>query len=482
MSYFGTDGIRGEFGVFPITPDFVLRLGFGAGRVLVAQQGSKSATGTIATTDNANTNNTASTTNTTNIANKRPRVVIGKDTRVSGYVIEAALQAGFNASGVDVYLLGPLPTPAIAHLVKSFHADMGVVISASHNPYHDNGVKFFSAEGKKISDELQEQINHQLDALIGDGQMGLSRLTGIQADGIGKSYRVDDAQGRYIEYCKGSFPYHLSLDQLTVVIDCANGAGYRVAPRVLRELGAQVIDIHHTPNGININDGCGSTCPQSLQAAVLAHGADVGIALDGDGDRIIMVDERGNLVDGDGILYILACHLQPSGVVGTQMSNMALELALAERGIDFYRAKVGDRHVMQLLEAKQLSIGGEPSGHILCLDKSRTGDAIVAGLQVLMCMIQQRASLSKLSEGYRPYPQTLINVRLPQRIDPHANKALAPTLAAAERQLAGVGRLLIRPSGTEPVIRVMVECQDLQLCQSLAEQIADEIRQLQPPQ
>lgn len=451
MSYFGTDGIRGEFGVFPITPDFLLRLGFGAGRVLVRQMAD---------------------------TKKRPSVIIGKDTRISGYVIEAALQAGFNAAGVDVYLLGPLPTPAIAHLVKSFHADMGAVISASHNPYQDNGVKFFSHEGKKISDELQEMINVELDSLIGDTNVGLSRLTGIKADAIGKSYRVEDAKGRYIEYCKGSFPYHLSLNPLKIVVDCANGAGYSVAPRVLRELGAEVIAIHNTPDGININDECGSTHPETLQQAVMMHGADVGIALDGDGDRIIMVDERGNIVDGDAILYILANHLQPKGVVGTLMSNVALELALAESGIQFHRAKVGDRYVMQDLESKGLSIGGEPSGHILCLEKSRTGDAIVAGLQVLMCMIERGKTLGELVAGYTPFPQTLINVRLAQMSDPYDNAELVKVFAEAEQTLAGQGRLLIRKSGTEPVIRVMVECQDEALCQSLAQDIAAKVGEI----
>lgn len=449
MSYFGTDGIRGEFGVFPITPDFLLRLGFGAGRVLVSQVGN---------------------------TKKRPSVVIGKDTRLSGYVIEAALQAGFNAAGVDVYLLGPLPTPAIAHLVKSFHADMGAVISASHNPYHDNGVKFFSHEGKKISDELQELINVELDALVGNTDARLSRLAGIKADSIGKSYRVEDAKGRYIEYCKGSFPYHLNLNALKIVVDCANGAGYSVAPRVLRELGAEVIAIHNTPDGININDNCGSTHPEALQQAVLTHGAHVGIALDGDGDRIIMVDEKGDIVDGDAILYALANHHQPAGIVGTLMSNVALELAMRERGIEFHRAKVGDRYVMQDLEAHGLSIGGEPSGHILCLDKSRTGDAIVAGLQVLMCMVEQGVALSELTKGYAPYPQTLINVRLSKMSDPYENDELVKVFADAEAKLSGKGRLLIRKSGTEPVIRVMVECQDEALCQSLAKDIAQKVQ------
>ena len=449
MSYFGTDGIRGQFGVFPITPDFLLRLGFGAGQVLMRQS-----------------------------LNKRPSVLIGKDTRLSGYVIEAALQAGFNAAGVDVHMLGPLPTPAIAHLVKSFHADMGVVISASHNPYQDNGVKFFNHEGKKISDEMQNSINDQLTALVDDTNASLARLEGIKADAIGKNHRIADANGRYIEYCKGSFPYHLNLSNLKIVIDCANGAGYSVAPRVLQELGAQVIAIHNTPNGININDNCGSTHPNIIQAAVREYGADVGIALDGDGDRIIMTDNQGNIIDGDGILYILAKHLKPVGVVGTLMSNVALELALANQGIEFHRAKVGDRYVMQALQARGWSIGGEPSGHILCLDKSRTGDAIVAGLQVLSCIAETGKSLRELVLDYTPFPQTLINVRLTQMSNPYDNDELNTIFKNAEEQLSDQGRLLIRQSGTEPVIRVMVEHQNQAVCQEVAQKLAAEVRRV----
>ncbi|OAV37556.1 Phosphoglucosamine mutase [Moraxella catarrhalis] len=449
MSYFGTDGIRGQFGVFPITPDFLLRLGFGAGQVLVRQS-----------------------------LNKRPSVLIGKDTRLSGYVIEAALQAGFNAAGVDVHMLGPLPTPAIAHLVKSFHADMGVVISASHNPYQDNGVKFFNHEGKKISDEMQNAINDQLTALVDDTNASFARLEGIKADTIGKNHRIADANGRYIEYCKGSFPYHLNLSNLKIVIDCANGAGYSVAPRVLQELGAQVIAIHNTPNGININDNCGSTHPNVIQAAVRKHGADVGIALDGDGDRIIMTDNQGNIIDGDGILYILAKHLKPVGVVGTLMSNVALELALVNQGIEFYRAKVGDRYVMQELQERGWSIGGEPSGHILYLDKSRTGDAIVAGLQVLSCMVETGKSLRELVLDYTPFPQTLINVRLTQMSNPYDNDELNTIFKNAEEQLSDQGRLLIRQSGTEPVIRVMVEHQNQAVCQEVAQKLAAEVRRV----
>lgn len=449
MSYFGTDGIRGQFGVFPITPDFLLRLGFGAGQVLVRQS-----------------------------PNKRPSVLIGKDTRLSGYVIEAALQAGFNAAGVDVHMLGPLPTPAIAHLVKSFHADMGVVISASHNPYQDNGVKFFNHEGKKISDEMQNAINDQLTALVDDTNASFARLEGIKADTIGKNHRIADANGRYIEYCKGSFPYHLNLSNLKIVIDCANGAGYSVAPRVLQELGAQVIAIHNTPNGININGNCGSTHPNVIQAAVRKHGADVGIALDGDGDRIIMTDNQGNIIDGDGILYILAKHLKPVGVVGTLMSNVALELALTNQGIEFYRAKVGDRYVMQELQERGWSIGGEPSGHILYLDKSRTGDAIVAGLQVLSCMAETGKSLRELVLDYTPFPQTLINVRLTQMSNPYDNDELNTIFKKAEEQLSDQGRLLIRQSGTEPVIRVMVEHQNQAVCQEVAQKLAAEVRRV----
>lgn len=449
MSYFGTDGIRGQFGVFPITPDFLLRLGFGAGQVLVRQS-----------------------------LNKRPSVLIGKDTRLSGYVIEAALQAGFNAAGVDVHMLGPLPTPAIAHLVKSFHADMGVVISASHNPYQDNGVKFFNHEGKKISDEMQNAINDQLTALVDDTNASFARLEGIKADTIGKNHRIADANGRYIEYCKGSFPYHLNLSNLKIVIDCANGAGYSVAPRVLQELGAKVIAIHNTPNGININDNCGSTHPNVIQAAVREYGADVGIALDGDGDRIIMTDNQGNIIDGDGILYILAKHLKPIGVVGTLMSNVALELALTNQGIEFYRAKVGDRYVMQELQERGWSIGGEPSGHILYLDKSRTGDAIVAGLQVLSCMVETGKSLRELVLDYTPFPQTLINVRLTQMSNPYDNDELNTIFKKAEEQLSDQGRLLIRQSGTEPVIRVMVEHQNQAVCQEVAQKLAAEVRRV----
>lgn len=464
MSYFGTDGIRGQFGQFPITPDFILALGYVTGQVLVE--------------------------NTLN-SNGRPSVLIGKDTRLSGYVIEAALQAGFNAAGVDVYMLGPLPTPAIAHLTRSFHADAGVVISASHNPYQDNGIKFFSHEGKKISDDLQDAINQKLeqylqsqaaitaDIIKSDNPKQLPPLMPIhQPNQLGKNHRIDDAKGRYIEYCKGTFPYQLSLKDVTIVVDCANGAGYSVAPRVLRELGANVIAIHNQPNGMNINDGCGSTHPNSLQQAVLTNKADVGIALDGDGDRIIMVDETGSLVDGDGILYVLASQAaqKPQGVVGTLMSNIGLELALKKLDIQFTRAKVGDRYVMQHLEKHQWLLGGENSGHILCLDKSRTGDALVAGLQMLATMVQTQKTLSELMHGFMLLPQKLVNVRLQQMQDPYDYPELVTAFAEAEKTLAGRGRILIRKSGTEPVIRVMVESDDEIECDVLANELADKVQ------
>ncbi|HCN18040.1 MAG: phosphoglucosamine mutase [Psychrobacter sp.] len=452
MSYFGTDGIRGKFGELPITPDFILKLGYVTGQVLIESSGNPA---------------------------RKPSVVIGKDTRLSGYVIEGALQAGFNAAGVDVHMLGPLPTPAIAHLTRSFNADAGVVISASHNPYYDNGIKLFSADGKKLSDEMQNSINDKLKAIMtaseADNDVIMPILDPAQ---LGKNNRINDAKGRYIEFCKGSFPYQYDLSHLTVVVDCANGAGYSVAPRVMRELGANVIAINNTPDGININAECGSTHPEGLQKAVLKYEADVGIALDGDGDRIVMVDETGKLIDGDGILYLLATQGQTKaeGVVGTLMSNMGLELALKAADIEFTRAKVGDRYVMHELEANGWILGGEPSGHILCLDKSRTGDAIIAGLQVLSVMQAQGRALSDLVEGFEVLPQKLVNVRLSQMQDPFEHEALVTAFDKAQATLEGRGRLLIRQSGTEPVIRVMVESDDEIECDVLANDLADHIK------
>ncbi|PKG86632.1 phosphoglucosamine mutase [Psychrobacter sp. Sarcosine-02u-2] len=452
MSYFGTDGIRGKFGELPITPDFILKLGYVTGLVLIE-----------------NNNNPA----------RKPSVVIGKDTRLSGYVIEGALQAGFNAAGVDVHMLGPLPTPAIAHLTRSFNADAGVVISASHNPYFDNGIKFFSCDGKKLTDEMQSAINDKLTAIMDASNSANNAIMPILDPAqLGKNNRINDAKGRYIEFCKGSFPYQYDLDHLTVVVDCANGAGYSVAPRVMRELGANVIAINNKPDGININANCGSTHPESLQKAVLEYEADVGIALDGDGDRIVMVDEAGELVDGDGILYVLATQGQTKaeGVVGTLMSNMGLELALKDADIAFTRAKVGDRYVMQELEANGWILGGEPSGHILCLDKSRTGDAIIAGLQVLAVMQARGKALSDLTEGFEVLPQKLVNVRLSQMQDPFEHEELVAAFDKARATLEGRGRLLIRQSGTEPMIRVMVESDDEIECDVMANDLADKIK------
>ena len=447
MSYFGTDGIRGLFGKFPITPDFVLKLGYVAGQVLVDK--------------NPN-------------PKKKPSVVIGKDTRLSGYVIEAALQAGFNSAGVDVHMIGPLPTPAIAHLTRSFHADAGVVISASHNPYYDNGIKFFSGDGRKLSDDMQNAINEKLEGIV-EGHADYFQEDPAR---LGKHFRINDAKGRYIEFCKGSFPYQYDLSNLTIVIDCANGAGYSVGPRVLRELGANVIAIHNKPNGVNINDKCGSTYPETIQQAVVEHKADVGIALDGDGDRIVMVDENGVLVDGDGILYILATksETKAAGVVGTQMSNMGLQLALEAEGIPLERAKVGDRYVMQGLEANDWILGGEPSGHILCLDKSRTGDAIIAGLQILAVMAETKQTLSQLTAGFKLLPQSLVNVRLEQMQDPYDFLELVQAFDEASKSIEGRGRILIRKSGTEPLIRVMVELDNTEECDALAHKLADKVK------
>ena len=439
MSYFGTDGIRGKFGELPITPEFALKLGFAAGKVLK------------------------------NYSKKsKPIVVLGKDTRLSGYILEAALQAGLNAAGVYVHLLGPLPTPAIAHLTRALHASLGIVISASHNPYFDNGIKFFSGEGKKLPDEIQEAINKELenDIFIED------------TANLGKSVRVKDANGRYIEFCKSTFPYHLDLNDLTIVVDCANGAAYNVGPAVYRELGAKVIAIHNEPNGLNINENCGSTHPESLQKAVLEHKADLGIAFDGDADRVILVDKNGEQITGDHILYILATQAKnkPAGIVGTVMSNMALEIALNKANVELHRAKVGDRYVLQGLEDNKWAVGGEPSGHILTLDKSTTGDAIIASLQVLTVMVEQQKALHELVEGFTLLPNVLVNVHLAQMFDPYSVPALVTEFDKVEETLKGRGRILIRKSGTEPVIRVMVEGEDLEEVTALANHLADAVR------
>ena len=439
MSYFGTDGIRGKFGELPITPEFALKLGFAAGKVLKKHT-----------------------------KKNKPIVVLGKDTRLSGYILEAALQAGLNAAGVYVHLLGPLPTPAIAHLTRALHASLGIVISASHNPYFDNGIKFFSGEGKKLPDALQEEINQELQ----------QELKIEDTANLGKSVRVKDANGRYIEFCKSTFPYHLDLNDLTIVVDCANGAAYNVGPAVFRELGAKVIAIHNEPNGLNINENCGSTHPESLQKAVLEHQADLGVAFDGDADRVILVDSQGKQIDGDHILYILATQgsKKPAGIVGTLMSNMALELALEKAQVPLLRANVGDRYVLQGLEENGWVIGGEPSGHILTLDKSTTGDAIIAALQVLTVMVEQNKALHELVADFKLLPNVLENVRLANMFDPYSVPALVEEFDRAKEQLKGRGRLLIRKSGTEPVIRVMVEGDDLAEVKTLAKDLADAVR------
>lgn len=439
MSYFGTDGIRGKFGELPITPEFALKLGFAAGKVLKKHT-----------------------------KKNKPIVVLGKDTRLSGYILEAALQAGLNAAGVYVHLLGPLPTPAIAHLTRALHASLGIVISASHNPYFDNGIKFFSGEGKKLPDALQEEINQELQ----------QELKIEDTANLGKSVRVKDANGRYIEFCKSTFPYHLDLNDLTMVVDCANGAAYNVGPAVFRELGAKVITIHNEPNGLNINENCGSTHPESLQKAVLEHQADLGVAFDGDADRVILVDSQGKQIDGDHILYILATQgsKKPAGIVGTLMSNMALELALEKAQVPLLRANVGDRYVLQGLEENGWVIGGEPSGHILTLDKSTTGDAIIAALQVLTVMVEQNKALHELVADFKLLPNVLENVRLENMFDPYTVPALVAEFDRATEQLKGRGRLLIRKSGTEPVIRVMVEGDDLAEVQALAKDLAAAVR------
>ena len=436
--YFGTDGVRGQVGQYPITPEFALKLGWAAGKAMAAQ-------------GNAS-------------------VVVGKDTRLSGYLFESALEAGLSAAGVSVRLLGPIPTPAVAHLTRAFHASAGIVISASHNPYHDNGIKFFGADGRKLPDAIELDIEAWLDRdMVIDNP-----------DALGKVTRQDDARGRYIEFCKSSFPYHLSLRGLKIVVDCAHGATYQVGPAVFSELGATVIRHACEPDGRNINHEVGSTHPEGLQRRVLAEGADLGIAFDGDGDRVMLVDHRGELLDGDEIIYLIArARLQAGqpvgGVVGTLMSNLGLEIALRELGLAFVRANVGDRHVMAALEARGWALGAESSGHVVCLDKATTGDAIVAALQVLAAIVASGESLASLRGGLRKCPQVLVNVRLARKID-LAHPAIRAGVASAEAALGDRGRVLLRASGTEPVIRVMVEGEDEVLVGRLAEELAETVR------
>lgn len=438
--YFGTDGIRGRVGEAPITPDFMLKLGWAAGKVL-ARHGSR-------------------------------KIIIGKDTRISGYMLESALEAGLAAAGLSASFTGPMPTPAIAYLTRAFRAEAGIVISASHNPFYDNGIKFFSIDGTKLPDAVEEAIEAEME----------KELTCVDSTQLGKASRIVDAAGRYIEFCKGTFPNELSLNELKVVVDCANGATYHIAPNVLRELGANVIAVGCEPNGLNINEKCGATDVEMLQARVLAEKAHLGIALDGDGDRIIMVDEHGNKVDGDQILYIIAREALRQGqlrggVVGTLMSNMGLEVALKELGISFARAKVGDRYVLEKLQEKGWRIGAENSGHIILLDSTTTGDGIVAGLQVLTAMMRNNMSLGDLCSGMKLFPQVLVNVRFAAgSSNPLENAEVKRITEEVEQKLGRRGRVLLRKSGTEPLIRVMVEGEDEAQVTEFAHRIADAVK------
>lgn len=438
--YFGTDGVRGRVGDAVITPDFVMRLGFAAGVTLVAHDGGG--------------------------RGERPAVLIGKDTRISGYMLEAALEAGFAAAGVDVLLAGPVPTPAVAYLTRALRLQAGVVISASHNPFYDNGIKFFSADGTKLPDAVEEEIEARVELPIAC----------VEAARLGKARRIGDAAGRYIEFCKSTFPNELDLRGLKIAVDCANGAAYHIAPSVFHELGAEVVTVGVEPNGLNINEGCGATATDSLRAAVLAQQADLGIALDGDGDRLMMVDARGEIYDGDKLLYVIAAARcrggSLEGVVGTLMSNLGFEHAVKRLGAPFARAKVGDRYVLEMLHERGWRLGGENSGHIICLDRHTTGDGIISALQVLAALQQGGQSLADACRDLTFYPQRLINVRLPAGFDWRAEAAIDDARKSAERQLGERGRVLLRPSGTEPLLRVMVEGQDRGEVDHLAQAIA----------
>jgi len=435
--YFGTDGIRGTVGTYPITPDFVLKLAHAVGRVLKRTEA-------------------------------HPTVLIGKDTRISGYMLESALESGFNSAGVDVVLLGPVPTPAVAYLTRAQRASLGVVISASHNPFADNGIKFFSAQGAKLPDDWELAVEAALDEAP------------VWADSasLGKARRLDDAAGRYIEFCKSTFGSDLTLKGMKIVVDGAHGAAYHIAPKVFHELGAEVFTIGCSPDGLNINQGCGATHPEALVEAVRKHGAHVGIALDGDADRLQMVDANGRLYNGDELLYLLADdrlgrdEVVP-GVVGTLMTNMAVEVALKAKGVQFVRAKVGDRYVLEELHRHHWLLGGEGSGHLLVLDKQTTGDGLVSALQVLQACARSERSMAELLAGVTLFPQTLINVRLQPGQDWKSNTRLSEAIRAAEAELGETGRVLIRASGTEPLLRVMVEARDAVQAQALAQRMAD---------
>lgn len=433
--YFGTDGIRGRVGSGPITPEFVLKLGWAAGKVF-AKSG-------------------------------RSKIIIGKDTRISGYMFESALEAGLVAAGVDVAMLGPMPTPAIAYLTRTFHAQAGIVISASHNPYHDNGIKFFSRDGAKLPDEIELEIEAQLD----------QPMTTVESANLGKVIRMNDAAGRYIEFCKSTVPYGFSLHGLKLVIDCAHGATYHVAPAVFEELGAEVVVIGAEPDGLNINEQVGSTSPKALQQKVVEEKADLGIAFDGDGDRLAFVDRHGEFVDGDELLFVIASDQLRSngvctGVVGTLMSNLGFELALKELAIPFARSKVGDRYVIEMMKSQGWQLGGENSGHIICADVTTTGDGVVSALKVLFAIVDSGVPLHELKKGMNKFPQVMINVAISDRSKLDGNPHIDKAVEAAEKQLDGRGRVLLRPSGTEPVVRVMVEGESVDVVNALAKDIA----------
>ncbi len=437
--YFGTDGIRGLVGQYPITPQFVMKLGYAAGRVLAAQ-GTK-------------------------------KVLIGKDTRISGYMLESALEAGFSAAGIDIGLLGPMPTPGIAYLTKTFRAEAGIVISASHNPFYDNGIKFFSQDGQKLPDDVELAIEAELDKDMGC----------VESAHLGKANRIADAAGRYIEFCKSNFPSQYSLKGMKIVVDCANGATYHIAPNVFRELGAEVVEIGTAPNGTNINHECGATSMAAISAAVVDHQADLGIALDGDGDRLMMVDHTGYVIDGDESVYVIACNDLQSGnidggVVGTLMSNMGLELALADMGVPFARSKVGDRYVMEMLKQKGWQLGAENSGHVINLNHTSTGDGIIAALNVLTAICNTGKSLFELRQGMTKLPQVLVNVRFSGDSDPLVNDDVVAAVDKVNAILTGRGRVLLRKSGTEPLIRVMVEGPEHDEVTALANNIADAVK------
>ncbi len=444
--YFGTDGVRGKVGQTPITPEFVMHLGYSAGKVLAGAAQRE---------------------------NEHPAVLIGKDTRISGYLLESALQAGLIAAGVDVYLAGPIPTPAVAHLTRALRLNAGIVISASHNPFEDNGIKFFSADGSKLPDDTEQAIEDGLKHPI---------VTRPSAK-LGKAKRIDDAAGRYIEFCKSSFPYELDLRGMKLVVDCAHGAAYHIAHHVFHELGADVVAIGVQPDGKNINAGYGATAPANLQKAVIEQRADLGIALDGDGDRLIMVDAKGELYDGDQLLYVIAKHRKAQGalrggVAGTLMTNLAFEHAMQRLEIPFVRAKVGDRYVMEQLQHHGWHLGGENSGHIICLDRHTTGDGIISALQVLQALRLNNQTLEQAAGDLKLYPQVLVNVRVAKAKECMANARVTEAVAAAEAALAGRGRVLLRPSGTEPLLRVMVEGEDEALVTKWAEGIAGVVREV----